>query len=189
MATFSPSRPDLDTAAGPSVRRVDPKRLALDRAHSSKRALIPRVVLGFAFVWALNSLLGSGDLLKAEHYSYVLRTPPSIQQAHDGDAYAQTLLILRQLPAHDRLLVIWKMTQPSVEYGYWYAYLWANYWLYPRQVDVTIDPGVVNLTNYDRLLFVHPPDVSAPQPPPGYSQQLDRGTPGEQVELFGHANG
>src|ERR1700739_967995 len=103
MATFSPSRPDLDTAAGPSMRRVHPQRAALNRAPGSKRALIARVVLVFVIVWVLHSLLGSGDLLKAEHYSYVLRTPPSVQQARDGDAYAQTLLTLRQLPARDRL--------------------------------------------------------------------------------------
>jgi hypothetical protein len=114
-----------------------------------------RLTVLFVAVWAIRSLVVMGDATLNEHYRTVLKTPPSVTQSMVGTSFDQSLLkIDRAIPRTARVGVVWAYPSPD----YWSVFLWATYYLYPRQVAVaeTNDPALDNRT--DALVFVRRPD-------------------------------
>ena len=114
-----------------------------------------RLTVLFVAVWAIRSLVVTGNATLNEHYRTVLKTPPSATQSITGTSFDQSLLkIDRVIPGTARVGVIWAYPSPD----YWSVFFWATYYLYPRQVTLaqTNDPALDHRT--DTLVFVRRPD-------------------------------
>ena len=112
----------------------------------------------FVTVWAVRSLIISGDAVLNEHLRSALATSPWVTQANSGDGFEQSLVRIQgSIPTSDRVIIVW-FNAPD----YSYAFFWATFWLFPRKVAVvsSLDPG--RQGQADAVVSVRTP--SEPQP-------------------------
>jgi hypothetical protein len=128
--------------------------------------------------WAIRSLIVTGGLVITEDYKTVLRTEPSRTQALAGDPFAQSLLMIdRRIPKQDRVVVVWD----NLDFPTGYVFFWATYWLLPRPVTVTMEPGSAGLGSPDSIIYVLAPDHASLNVPDGY--RLDSSYPYPQLTV------
>jgi hypothetical protein len=109
-----------------------------------------RATIVFVTVWAVRSLIVSGDALLHEHLRSVLTTSQWATQATSGDGFEQSLIRIRaSVPASDKVLVVW--ANPP---DYYYAYFWSTFWLFPRKVDVVSSLTPPQLGEADTVVSV-----------------------------------